>query len=73
MFGSSFFTTLNNGLVSGAISFLRAMVFEIAAVLILPLVFGLDGIWMSTVAAEIMAAAVTVILLKINRKKYGYI
>lgn len=72
IFGSSFFTALNNGLISAAISFLRTLVFQIAAVLIFPLFWGVDGIWFSIVAAEVMAVAVTVIFLKAMRKKYQY-
>ena len=72
IFGSSFFTALNNGLISATISFLRTLVFQIAAVIIFPLVWGVDGIWLSCVAAEIMAVAVTVMFLKIKKKEYQY-
>lgn len=72
VFGSSFFTALNNGLISAAISFMRTLVFQIAAVLILPLLWGVDGIWFSIVAAEIMAVTITVVFLKLNQKKYQY-
>lgn len=72
IYGSSFFTALNNGLVSALISFLRTLVFQIAAVLIFPLIWELDGIWFSLVAAEIMAAVLTVCFLAGNRKKYHY-
>ncbi len=72
IYGSSFFTALNNGVLSALISFLRALVFQVIAVLLLPLILGLDGIWFSIVAAEVMALLVTVILLIVNRKKYGY-
>ena len=72
IFGSSFFTALNDGLVSAAISFLRTMVFQVAAVLILPVFWGVDGIWLSVTAAELAAAVVTALLLKRNQKKYGY-
>ena len=70
--GSAFFTALNNGLVSGVISFLRTLVFQSAAVLLLPLALGLDGVWLSVVVAELLAAAVCVSLLACFRKKYGY-
>ena len=63
IFGSSFFTALNNGLISAMISFLRTLVFQIAAVLIFPLFLEIDGIWISIVAAEIMAALVTSLFL----------
>ena len=72
IFGSSFFTALNNGIISAAISFMRTLVFQIAAVLILPLLWGVDGIWFSIVAAEVMAVIITVIFLKVNQKKYQY-
>ena len=70
--GSSFFTALGNGLVSALISFLRTLVFQVAAVLIFPLIWGLDGIWFSIVAAELVAALVTVAFLAGKRKKYHY-
>lgn len=72
IFGSSFFTALNNGLISAAISFLRTLVFQIAAVLILPLIFDIDGIWYSIVVAEVVSVIVTVIFIFTKRKKYGY-
>ena len=72
VFGSSFFTALNNGPVSAAISFLRTLVFQIAAVLILPIFMGLDGIWVSVIVAEASAVLVAVIFLFALRKKYKY-
>lgn len=72
IFASSFFTALNNGFVSAAISFLRTAVFQVAAVIIMPLFFKLDGIWVSISAAEIVAAAVSVIFWAVNKKKYHY-
>lgn len=72
IFGSSFFTALNNGLISAAISFMRTLVFQIAAVLIFPLFWQVDGIWLSIVAAEVMAVTVTLIFMQVNRKKYRY-
>lgn len=72
IFGSSFFTALNDGFTSALISFLRTMIFEIGAVIILPIFFELDGIWCSVAAAEILALIVTVILLVCKRKKYRY-
>lgn len=72
IFGSSFFTALNNGVVSAAISFLRTLVFQIAAVVLLPMIWGVDGIWLSIVAAEVMAVIVTVIFLKVKQKQYQY-
>ena len=70
--GSSFFTALNDGLTSALISFLRTLVFQVAAVLLFPLPWGLDGIWFSIVAAEIMAVLATIFFLLKKQKKYGY-
>lgn len=72
IFGSSFFTALNNGPVSALISFLRTLLFQTAAVIILPLIWEIDGIWLSIVVAEVMAFIVAIMLLAINRKKYHY-
>lgn len=72
VFGSSLFTALNNGLVSAVISFLRTLVFQIAAVMVCPVFMGLDGVWSATCFAEILALAVTVICIFICRKKYYY-
>ena len=72
IFGSSFFTALNDGLVSGLISFLRTMVFQVLAVLIFPLIWKLDGIWLSTAAAEAMAVVVTAIFLAKKQRRYHY-
>ncbi|MBE6647406.1 MAG: MATE family efflux transporter [Ruminococcaceae bacterium] len=72
IFGSGFFTALNDGLTSAAISFLRTLVFQIAAVLIFPLLWGIDGIWWSIVTAELAAVAVFVIFLFAKKNKYHY-
>ena len=72
IFGSSFFTALNDGLTSALISFLRTLVFQIVAVLLLPLWFDIDGIWYSIVVAEIMAVIITIVFLALKRKKYQY-
>jgi Na+-driven multidrug efflux pump len=72
IFGSGFFTALNDGLTSALISFLRTLVFQMAAILILPLIWGIDGIWISIVVAEFMAVVLTVMFLIIKQKKYHY-
>lgn len=72
IFSSGFFTALSDGLTSALISFLRTVVFQVAAVLLLPLIWEIDGIWISIVAAEVMAAAISVVLLAVKRKKYHY-
>lgn len=70
--GSSFFTALGDGLTSALIAFLRTMVFQCAAVLTLPLIWGLDGIWSAVVLAEVMATVVTALFLIAKQKKYHY-
>jgi len=72
IFASSFFTALNNGLVSAMISFLRTAVFQIASVLILPIIWELDGIWVSIVVAELASGITAVLFWMGNRKKYHY-
>lgn len=72
IFGSAFFTALNDGLVSGTISFLRTLVFEVGAVLTFPIFWGVDGIWLSVVIAEMLAVIVFLLFLKANRNKYQY-
>nr|WP_290462904.1 MATE family efflux transporter [Acutalibacter muris] len=72
IFGSAFFTALNDGLTSALISFLRTLVFQVAAVLIFPLIWGIDGIWLSIVAAEVMAAVVTLAFLGGKRRRFHY-
>lgn len=72
IYGSSFFTALNDGVTSAMISFLRTLVFQIAAVLIFPLIWKLDGIWISIVAAEAMAVVVSAAFLVAKREKYHY-
>lgn len=70
--GSSFFTALGDGLTSALIAFLRTMVFQCTAVLTLPLIWGLDGIWGAVVVAEVMATLVTALFLIGKQKKYHY-
>lgn len=72
IFGSSFFTALNNGVISAVISFLRTLVFQISAVLILPIFFELDGVWFSIIASELLTLAVTVAFLVVKKKQYNY-
>lgn len=72
IFASSFFTALNNGGVSAAISFMRTLLFQIISVLVLPVFLGLDGIWFSITVAEILAFGVSFIFLTVNRKRYHY-
>lgn len=72
IFGSAFFTALNDGLTSAIVAFLRTLVFQVAAVIIFPMFWKLDGIWISIVAAEIMAVIITVFFLIVKKKKFGY-
>ena len=72
IFASGFFTALNDGLTSALISFLRTMVFQIAAVLLLPLLWGIDGVWMSLVVAEAMAVLLSTAFMFAKRKAYHY-
>lgn len=72
IFSSSFFTALNDGLTSALISFLRTLVFNTCTVLIFPLIWGLNGIWFSIVAAEIMAVIISLLFLATKKKKYNY-
>ncbi len=69
---SSFFTALNDGLTSALISFIRTMILQVGAILLLPLIFGSDGIWLSITLADLAAALIAVIFLIGKRKKYGY-
>lgn len=73
IFASSFFTALNNGVVSAAISFLRTLLFQIAMIFILPLIWGLNGIWIAVIFAEVLALIVSITFLVVNRKKYQYV
>lgn len=72
IFSSGFFTALNDGLTSALISFLRTLVFQVAAVIILPMIFDIDGIWYSIVVAEFAAVILSTVFLVIKRKKYKY-
>ena len=72
IFTSSFFTALNNGGVSAAISFMRTLIFQMLAVLILPILFGLDGIWWAVAVAELAAFILSLIFLFAKKEKYHY-
>ncbi len=72
MFGSAFFTALNNGLLSALISFCRTLIFQVSAVLLLPFIFGVDGIWISIIVAEFLASVMTIIFIFARQKRYGY-
>ena len=72
IFASGFFTALNDGVTSATISFLRTLVFQCAAVIILPMLWGIDGVWISIIVAEVMAVVLSAIFLVAKRKKYHY-
>lgn len=72
IFTSSFFTALNNGVISAIISFLRTLLFQSAMIYILPIIFGLNGIWVAIVFAEILSLIISITFLAFNRKKYQY-
>ena len=72
VFGSAFFTALNNGLVSASISFIRSFVFQCGMILLMPVLLGMNGVWLSAVFADIFACAVTITFFLAMRKKYGY-
>ncbi len=70
--GPAFFTALNNGLVSAILSFLRTIVFQVVCVILFPIIWGIDGIWISIVAAEGLACICAIGFIIALRKKYGY-
>lgn len=72
IFSSGFFTALNDGVTSAIISFLRTLVFQVAAVLLLSSLWGITGIWISIIVAEFMAVLLSALFLMIKRKKYHY-
>ena len=72
IYGSSFFTALNDGMTSALISFVRTLLFQTAAVILLPLLLGIDGVWWSIVAAEAAAALMTAAFMMAKQKQYGY-
>lgn len=72
MFASAWFTALNNGVVSAIAAFVRTLIFELASVFVLPLFFGIEGIWLSVNVAELLALALSAALIVSYRKRYGY-
>ena len=73
MFCSSFFTALNNGLVSAIVSFGRTLVLQLVCIFLLPLWLGLDGIWISTPVAEGVSVVLCAVMFIVNNKRYGYV
>lgn len=72
IFGSSFFTSLNDGLISALISFARTLLFQVTTILIMPILFGIEGIWLSVLTAEVLALVITIICFVTKKKKYQY-
>ena len=72
IYTSSFFTALNDGAVSAAISFMRALVLPVICILVMPVIWQLDGVWYSMVASELLGLVVSLGFMLVNRKKYGY-
>ena len=72
IFASGFFTALSDGVTSAIISFMRALIFESAAVIILPMIFGLDGIWSAIIAAESAALTIATFFMIRKRRVFGY-
>ena len=73
IYSSGFFTALNNGLVSAILSVLRSLLFQVAFVFLLPLIFGVDGIWWAMFATEVCATVAAIIFFIAYRKKYNYV
>mgnify|MGYP007087742680 FL=1 len=72
MYASSFFTALDDGAVSAAISFARALVLPVICIIVLPMLWGLDGVWMSLASSEFIGVAVSLFFMLRMRKKYHY-
>lgn len=72
IYGSALFTSLNNGLISALISFMRSVVFQITAVMVLPIFMGLDGVWSAAIVADVLSLLLTVIFMIAYHKRYGY-
>ena len=73
IYASAFFTALNNGIVSAVISVVRTLICECGCVMILPIFFGLNGIWSAIIVAEVIALSVSITLIWKFRKRYGYL
>lgn len=72
IFASAFFTALCDGKVSALISFLRSLLLQVVLLSVLPIAFGLDGVWFAVPLTELLAAVVSVAFIVLKRKKYGY-
>lgn len=72
IFASSFFTSLNNGLISAVISFVRTLVLQVITIIVVPIFFGVDGVWLSVLVAEVLSLVVSVIFIFAKRNTYHY-
>lgn len=72
IFASGMFTALSNGIVSAVLAFSRSFVFMLVTMIVLPLILGVNGIWLATPAAELMALALSAFMFFKYRKRYGY-
>ena len=72
IFASGMFTALSNGVVSAVLAFSRSFVFMLITMIVLPLILGVNGIWLATPAAELMALALSAVMFFLYRKRYGY-
>ena len=72
IFSSGFFTALNDGVTSAVISFLRTLVFQCVFIIVMPMLWGIKGVWISVVAAEFMAVVIGCLFLVVKRKKFKY-
>ena len=72
VFASAFFTALGDGIVSAVISFMRTLVFQLLTILLLPMIFDIDGVWSAIVMAELLSLVVSTTFILTKRKKYRY-
>lgn len=72
IFASGMFTALSNGIISAVLAFSRSFVFMLFTMIILPMVFGVNGIWLATPVAELMALALSAVMYTKYKKRYGY-
>ena len=73
MYGSGFFTALNDGLTSALISFIRTLVFQISAVMLLPMIWEIDGVWVSLIVAEFMSMILCAAFIVAKKNRYHYL
>ncbi len=72
IFASGMFTALSNGMVSAVLAFSRSFVFMLITMLVLPAVLGVNGIWLATPAAELMALVLSILIFVKYRSRYQY-